>query len=346
LSLKIANVPRRLALWFVAIVLMTAFVYWGRHDLDKVLQLKPLYVGLCFACTLGIAVVSALKWRAALRSIGEHEAAQFGSLLYYFMFGRAVGLVLPMDVSDFGVRTMSLKFNHSVSIGRASYSVYMDRTFDLVVAGLLLTPSILSIVGVIEPATGLILIAGLIAFGLISFSFWGYPTMVVIVFIYHQLFKAVCRLPWVRKRVDPDADGKLFDARDYGPVARWLYLLSVGKFFFTAMRFVAIGAAMGIGLGALDLVLFVPAAQFTALFALTPGGLGIADWSWSALLIKIGAEDNIVVPFLISLRVVISLSIIVIAGLSRLLYRKPVKPAYSEEPAQGGGDGGVGGEAG
>ena len=315
--------PRKLALWLLAAALMAGFVYWGRHDLDKAARLEPVYVAICFGCTVGIAIISAVKWRVALSSMGESEAAHFGSLLYYFVFGRAVGLVLPMDVSDFGVRTMSLKFNHSVSIGRASYSVYMDRTFDLVVAGLLLTPSVLSIIGLIEPLTGLVLFGAFLIFGLISFRFWGRQTMVAIVFIFHQLFKAVCRIPWVGKRVDPDAERKLFAERDFGPVAPSLFLLSVAKFFLTAMRFVSIAAAMGMSLSYAKILLFVPGAQFAALFALTPGGLGIADWSWSALLIRIGADEHMVVPFLISLRVVISLSIIVLVGLSRLLYRKP-----------------------
>lgn len=323
MSLKIGRMPRRGALWLLAIGLMAGFVYWGRHDLDKVMRLEPLYVGICAACTAGIAIISALKWRVALNSMGESGAAHFGSLLYYFMFGRVVGLVLPMDVSDLGVRAMSLKFNHSVSIGRASYSVYMDRTFDLVVAGLFLVPSILSILGVIEVVTGLVLLGALFLFGLASFVFWGSQTMIVIVWIFHQLFKAVCKLPWLRERVDPDAERELFAERDFGPAAPSLFLLSIAKFFFTAMRFVSIAVAMGVSLSVGKILLFVPGAQFAALFALTPGGLGIADWSWSALLIKIGADDHMVVPYLISLRVVISLSIIVLMGFSRLLYRKP-----------------------
>jgi uncharacterized membrane protein YbhN (UPF0104 family) len=228
-----------------------------------------------------------------------------------------------MDVSDFGVRTMSLKLNHSVSIGRASYSVYMDRTFDLVVAGLFLVPSILSILGTIEPVTGLWLFAACFVFGFVSFRFWGKQTMIVIVFIFHQLFKAACKLPWIGKRVEPGTERKLFEERDFGPAAAPLFLLSSVKFLLTAMRFVTIGMAMGFGLGAARLLLFVPGAQFAALFALTPGGLGIADWSWSALLIKIGADESLIVPYLISLRVVISLSIIVLAVFSRLFYRKP-----------------------
>jgi hypothetical protein len=338
LSLRIGRVPRKYILWILALALMAGFIYWGRHNLDKVLTLRPLGVALCFACTAGIAIISAIKWRVALRSIGEVDATHFGSLLYYFLFGRTVGLVLPMDVSDFGVRTMSLKLNHSVSIGRASYSVYMDRTFDLVVAGLFLVPSILSILGTIGPATGIWLMAACFLFGLMSFAFWGRQTMIVIVFIFHQLFKAVCRIPWIGRRVEPDAERKLFSGREFGAVAAPLFLLSCVKFMLTAMRFVTIGMAMGVTLGAAKLILFVPGAQFAALFALTPAGLGIADWSWSALLIKIGADESMIVPYLVSLRVVISLSIIVLAVFSRLLYRKPEQRETKENAAIEGND--------
>ena len=67
MSLKIGRVPRKYALWILALALMAGFVYWGRHNLDKILTLEPLYVGLCFGCTVGIGVISALKWRVALR---------------------------------------------------------------------------------------------------------------------------------------------------------------------------------------------------------------------------------------------------------------------------------------
>ncbi len=319
------SMVNRRILWVVAAVLMGTFLYWGRNDLHRVLDLDPFYVGVCFVCTLGIAITSAVKWKLSLRSLGETDATHFGSLLYYFLVGRAVGLVLPMDASDFGVRTMSLKFNHSVSIGRASYSVYLDRTFDLVIAGVFLVPSILYVTGAVAPLTGVILFAITGTAGLVFFMFFKREATQVLSIIFQFLFKAVCKIPWIGRRVEFEAERKLLADGDFRSVGPALYALSAVKFLFTAMRFVVIAAAMGVEIGGREIFLFVPTAQFAALFALTPAGLGIQDWSWTGLLYKIGVEKSVIVPYLVSLRLVISLSIIVLAAFSRLLYRKPVE---------------------
>jgi uncharacterized protein (TIRG00374 family) len=317
------GMAKKSILWLVAAILMGSLLYWGRHDLVRIKSLDPVMVAVCFGCTAGIAVTSALKWRLSLGMLGEAGATHFGSLLYYFMCGRAIGLVLPMDVSDFGVRMMSLKFKHAVSIGKASYSVYLDRTFDVVVAGLFLIPSVLFITGAVSANTGLILFAVAFGAGLICFTFLAGKSTRLLAFIFRVLFKAVCKIPWVGKRVEFDTENRLLEGGDFTSAAPSLYALSVVKFVFTVLRFVVIAAAVSMSLGFKDIVLFVPGAQFAALFALTPGGLGIADWSWSGLLYKIGADRHMIVPYLVSLRLVIALSIVVLAGLSRLLYRNP-----------------------
>jgi uncharacterized protein (TIRG00374 family) len=314
---------RRHLLWLVAAVLMGVFIYWGRNDLERIRNLDAVMVVACFGCTAGIALTSAMKWKISLDCIGEAGGVRFRSLFYYFMMGRAVGLVMPMDVSDFGVRTMSLKLGHSVSVAKASYSVYLDRTFDVVIAGLFLVPSILFVVGAIGPSLGLPIFAVIFAAGLACFIFWGRQTMAFLRFLFRLMFKAVCAIPWVGRRVEFETESRVLAEVELKSIAPALYALSGLKFGFTAMRFVVIAAAMGMSLRAVDIVMFVPAAQFAALIALTPGGLGIADWSWSGLLYKIGAEKAEIVPYLVSLRLVISLSIVALAGVSRLLWRRP-----------------------
>jgi len=316
------GLSKKHALWSLAALLMAAFLYWGREDLGRIKDLDPFYAVLCFGCTLAMAVVSALKWKMSIQSTGEAARVGFGTLLYYFMFGRTVGLVLPMDISDFGVRTMSLRLGHDFSIGRASYSVYLDRTFDVVVASLFIVPSVLYIAGVIQPMTGIALFGAAFLLGLICFAFFGKLTMKALAFVFRTLFGVMCKIPWIGRRVEFEAERKLLEEVDLGGIAPWLYLLSALKFVFTSLRFVTMAAALGLGLGGLKVLLFVPSAQFAAIIALTPGGLGIADWSWSGLLYKIGADKHLIVPYLLSLRIVVTLSIIVIAGLSWLIFRR------------------------
>jgi uncharacterized membrane protein YbhN (UPF0104 family) len=313
----------RRILWIVAALLMAALIYWGRKDLHLVLTLDLRWVGVCFAGTLGVALCAALKWRISLNAIGEKRAAHFGSLLHYFMIGRAIGLVLPMDVSDLGVRTMSLKYDHSVSVGRASYSVFLDRTFDVMVAGIFLVPSVLFIAGTLPARACMILYALTYAAGFLSLVLFGRQSMRMLQGLFRFLFRLVCRIPWVGKRAGDGTDIDLLDSSEVAPIAPNLFLVSGLKFLFISLRYYAIAAALGIALGSDEIMAFVPSAQYAALLALTPGGLGIADWSWSGLLYKIGVGKEHLVPYLISLRLVITLSVVALALISRLAYRKP-----------------------
>jgi uncharacterized membrane protein YbhN (UPF0104 family) len=315
----------RRILWLVAALLMAALIYWGRHDLRLVLTLDPYWVALCFGGTAGVALCAALKWRLTLSALGEEEAAHLGSLFHYFMMGRAIGLVIPMDVSDLGVRTMSLKFDHSISVRRASYSVYLDRAFDLMITAVLLAPSVLFITGVVPARTCMMLYIAVFAAGFLSFLFLGRATMSALQRLFHLLFNLVCKIPWVGRRVGREPDLERLDPGRLAPVAPQLYVLSGIKFLFMTLRYYSIGAAIGIAPGFSEITGFVPSAQFAALFALTPGGLGIADWSWSGLLYKIGVGKELLVPYLISLRLAIAISIIILALISRLAYRKPAQ---------------------
>jgi uncharacterized protein (TIRG00374 family) len=313
----------RRILWVVAAVLMAALIYWGRKDLHLILKLDPRWACLCFAGTLGVGLCAALKWRISLNAVGEKRAAHFGSLLHYFMIGRAVGLVLPMDVSDLGVRTMSLKYDHSVSVGKASYSVFLDRTFDVMVAGIFLAPSVLFIVGTLPARACMILYALTYAGAFLSLVLFGRQSMHMLQRLFRLLFRLVCRVPWVGKRAGSGEDIDLLDSSQVALIAPKLFLVSGLKFVLISLRYYAIAAALGVTLGPGEVMAFVPSAQYAALLALTPGGLGIADWSWSGLLYKIGVGKEHLVPYLISLRLVISLSVILLALISRLAYRKP-----------------------
>jgi uncharacterized protein (TIRG00374 family) len=309
-------------LWVAAAVLMAGLLWWGRADLGKVLSARPLPLAACFAFSAGIALTGVAKWRICLQSVGEAGRIGARSLFYYFMIGRVLGLVVPMEIGDFGARTMSLKAGHSVPIGRASYSVYLDRTFDVVVSGILLVPSALFIVGVVGRSAGLAI--GLAAFGagLVCFALLGNETMELVVALFRLLLGAICRIPGIRSKVDADAEIKALECASRRSVAAKLYLLSGLKFFFTAMRFVAVAAAMGLGVGVADVALFAPGAQFALVFSVTPGGLGVVDWSWLGLLFKIGVPKSEGVPYLVTLRISVLVSVLALAAVAKVLHRK------------------------
>ncbi|MFZ1947970.1 MAG: lysylphosphatidylglycerol synthase transmembrane domain-containing protein [bacterium] len=309
-------------LWAVALALMAGLLWWGRADLSKVLTARPLPLVACFAFTAGIAMTGVARWRICLKSVGESGTIGIRSLFYYFMLGRVLGLVVPMEIGDFGARTLSLKAGHSVPIGRASYSVYLDRTFDVVVSAILLVPSALFILGVVGRDAGLAIGAGAFAAGLACFALLGRQTMELVVALFRLLLGAICKVPGIRTRVNARAEIEALECARHRSVAVKLYLLSGLKFLFTALRFGAVALAMDLGAGVADMVLFAPGAQFALVFSVTPGGLGVVDWSWLGLLLKIGVPRSDGVPYLVTQRISVLISVLVLAAVAKALHKR------------------------
>lgn len=314
---------RNRVLWVAGAALMVALAWWGRNDLVKILSLRPVPLGLCFLFTLAMALTSVWKWRICLRSMGEAGAAHYWSLFHYFMVGRVLGLLVPMELGDLSARTMSLKYKHSLSLGRGTYSVYLERAFDVAVSGILLAPSALFILDVVSPATGLA-IAGLgFLAGFLCLAVLGRQTIRLLVELFGLILKGICLIPGLRGRVNPKAEKQALAVVDVGRVAPKLYLLSGIKFLCTALRFASVALATGMATGVADILLFTPGAQLALVFSVTPGGLGVVDWSWSGLLLKMGVSKHEIVPYLITLRLAVLVSVLVLAGISRLVLLRP-----------------------
>lgn len=309
--------------------LMAALVWWGRNDLVKILSLRPLPLALCFLFTLAMALTSVWKWRICLRSMGETGAADARSLFHYFMIGRVLGLVVPMELGDLSARTMSLKFKHDLSVGRGTYSVYLERAFDVAASGILVVPSALFILDVVSAGAGLAIAAGSFVAGLVCFVAWGGRTIRLLIQLFGLILKVASMIPGLRGRINPRAEIETLAMSDVGRVAPKLYLLSGLKFLWTALRFASVALATGMAVGIPDMLLFAPGAQLALVFSVTPGGLGVVDWSWSGLLLKIGVSRHDIVPYLVTLRLAVLVSVLVLAGFSRLV---PLKPQGDAKP--------------
>jgi len=313
---------------------MLSLLWWGRDDLGRIRSLRPLPLALCFVFTLAIALTAVLKWRICLKSMGECCADRLGSLFYYFMVGRVLGLVIPMEIGDFSVRTMSLKLDHRVPIGRASYSVYLDRTFDVIVSAILLVPSGLFILGVLGSTAAFAIGGAAFLGGFLCFAFFGRQTIRGLAVGFGYIFRAICCIPGLRGRVDATAETRALAMSGSADIASTLYLLSGVKFIWTALRFASIALATGLSVGVGNVLLFAPGAQAALVFSVTPGGLGVVDWSWSGLLYRIGVDKHDIVPYLVTMRVAVLVSVLLIAGCSRFFYRGPVLNAGATGAAE------------
>jgi uncharacterized protein (TIRG00374 family) len=310
----------------LGIALLGLVLYLGGADnLDQLKQLRwlPLVGGL--GATFGIAASIALRWQTLVRSFYKDFAAGWLSLFRYFLWNRLVGFIVPKDLSDIGGRTATLVVKHDVPLQYAGASVLLDRVFDIVIMGLFLGPSLLFLtdsVGIVGGMAFMILIASGFYF-LIQF---GYHFLTDLISKAFNLFVGLLRrLPIIRQRS--------LNKLEFFPLSKHhfsrAYFFSLLKFSCTALRFVFFARALAMPISPFVFFLSMPIGQLSFLFAFTPGGIGIFEAGWYAILAYIGVPHSYISPFLIEQRIftIIFIGILfliseLIAFLSPLLTRR------------------------
>ena len=233
------------------------------------------------------------------------------------MIGRVLGLVVPMELGDLSARTVSLKVEHSIPSGGPPTRSILTAPSTSLVSGILLVPSALFILGAVGPSAGLAIAGVGFVAGLVCFALFGSQTIGAAGGRSSACSQGDLQDPrhaeagWTpRRRRKALAVAEL---RVGGPEALPAERPQVPAHRACASR--RWRRPCGIGVGVADILLFAPGAQFALVFSVTPGGLGVVDWSWSGLLYKIGVPKHDIVPYLISLRAAVLVSVLVLARL-------------------------------
>lgn len=263
--------------------------------------------------------LGALKWRVATRWLasGEHlptlwvmtEVTTIGSLFSQF---------LPPQVSLIAVRWWtSNRFLRREN--KVVSSTLFEQIFDflvLLIAGL--AGAIFLLVNT-PPYT--IFIFAVVAF------FIGLYLLRFLLFLGAFTSQSLGRIRFLRGfgTVSHDAFLKAYEAPM--PVSMRIAALSVAGFFCRAARIAVIVVAFAPSADVTQVLAAHPAIWFLVAIPVTPGGIGVVEWSWSGLLIAAGATASNAAIAAIAFRLLTIASLaVILAGfatvrLSRLLVR-------------------------
>jgi uncharacterized membrane protein YbhN (UPF0104 family) len=99
-----------------------------------------------------------------------------------------------------------------------------------------------------------------------------------------------------------------------------VYLFSLFKFGCTTGRLVLFALTLNVPISPTLILLGTPVAQLTYLFAFTPGGLGIFEAGWLAILILGGVSWDHAMIFVVGQRILTVILVGLLAVLSQFLY--------------------------
>jgi len=277
-------------------------------------RLLPL-VGAMLA-TFGITGATVARWRTISNMLNGSQTTLWVDYFHFLIVGRTLGFILPKDVADVGSRTLWLSKLHGLPISQAAASVIMDRFFDVFVSCLLLLAALPFWLGwIMAPYSIALMFTLAIILGLLLF--FGYSFVVTgLTWLKGRQLLLVRFISWPRKDwLDLPSMGNLDRA-----VLLRIYLCSLFKFVCTSARLFLFSLALGLPISATLILLGTPIGQFDYMCAFTPGGLGLFEAGWFAILRLGGVGMQDATTFVVGQRILTLMLIGILALLSQALY--------------------------
>lgn len=308
---------RHIVLLIVGFALFAGFIYFiNEESIQKLKEIRWLPAAGALVATLGITSSIAFRWGTIVNALEGRKLAPWHRYYHYFIQSRALGFVLPKDVTDFGVRILWLKRSHKSSLSDAGVSVFIDRLYDLMAMLILLASVVPYWLGMFSAvATGGLMVVIIVAFGYL------------LVYRQHYLLRLMQKLlnfalklfsvfPFIKKRLP-----ERIDIPDFGKKTNTrIYAASILKMAFTMARFVMFAFALNIMVNPEIIILGTPLGQLGYLFSFTPGGLGIFEAGWYGILQLAAVSTQTALLFVVGQRILTIAVILVLAFVSQVVY--------------------------
>lgn len=284
--------------------------------LDAVLatdQRLFLLIVVSSAIHLGL---SGYKWNLVTKRLTPTVAGRGGFAFHFFYtaLGALFGQILPVQLSTVAARIVGLRLHHGVDAMPGARTSIYEQVFDLLVPLVLVVPSLLFVLGGLG-AAGACATAGLALIALALATAWCGP-----------------RLGRAHAGTGPDGAGApAWSARLAAalgaPGSRLdrrfllqLYGLSVLRFANLVVRAILVAYAVGVALSPEDIAAAMPLVQLSFIVSVTPAGIGLTEWTWSGVLVALGAGFALAGAYALMLRLLVFASIVLVSLLALLLF--------------------------
>lgn len=264
-------------------------------NLTSRLSLSPPWlIPVLMLFSIGQVALSAVKWREALAAYGH---ANGRPTLRFCIFHSTVANVLSQLVSTYLsssiVRGAAARRNRAFPTAHGLVSSAYEQLFDVALMGIFAFATV---------AAWLLHGGAVTWFG---FTALGLAVCGAGLIAGHRIPAALRKVrlpaflvPWAERTASAFAMG-LFDRALTGK----LFALSLARYAILAGRAMLIAVAVGFAISPLDIARAFTLVLATQFASLTPGNLGLQEWSWSALLALQGTPLAVATEFALTYRV-------------------------------------------
>lgn len=283
-------------------------------------------------CTAAFVSLSALKWllvHNTAQARATHDRLHWQSAIYLTGMGAALSIFVIPQVAVLATRSVGSKYGLGKSASGAAAATAYEQLFDLVPLGVMAVTTLVALALGWGSDTWLattIVALGLAAAGLIISG--GSLTRLL-----SALTKALPdKLGQHLALLSTPEAAKLMQP---GFIAKIL-AISYIRYGFVFLRAFIIVRAIGLGIDTATFAQSFSLVRAVGLVALTPGSLGITEWSWTGVLTWFGLSAVGAAAFALTSRILNSLALVVvflIVALGHKLRRSGAYPSIDHERA-------------
>jgi len=251
--------------------------------------------------------LGARKWLIVLRTTapGPESGPGLTEAMLTSALGELLGQVMPVQAGIAVARSLASHLNIGPSLRANLGTTLYEQLFDLIVVG------IAAVAGVL----GLVLHAG--ALGWVPFILiWALGSMVLSLKLPTMLAAQAYRVGRLlgKPGLISEIQNTSRSVSALSTVPAQLAVLSMVRYLTNLLRLVVLLGALGMWSQAIPAMIGLPLVQIIGVVPVTPGNLGVTEWTWSAVLVSSGATIGKAALFALAARVVnvVALSILVL----------------------------------
>jgi Lysylphosphatidylglycerol synthase TM region len=270
----------------LALVLLVALVKLARVDVAQLLRLlaavKPLPLMELVLLIVLHALLGAEKWRLVERRVAPGAEHSRRLCFCFTAIGTAAAQILPMQLATALARSLGSHLVRGSGAFRGALTSLFEQLFDLIVVASCGAASLYCLW--MRDLGRWPLVAGAavaLAFALIGPALAGAAAVA-------SRLTTDCR--WSNGRIGrlagALAESRLFD----GWLTRGLVGLSIFRFVAVWLMSVAAVHAAGLNVSGVQLAAALPLVVLATALAVTPGGIGVNEWTFAAALVGFGVD--------------------------------------------------------
>lgn len=270
-------------------------------NINRILQVNYLYITLCFIVTMLSFLTDTVRWKLISDEIAGRKTASFLSFLSIYLRTISLGQFISQSGSLLVARPIYMRKKYNFTYKESFITLFIEKVADLYYV--------------------------FVFFLIFLFNFFfnnHWITLSILLFFISSLIfvykiqKIEKYIYWILKKIgkikkkNVNIDLKKLEFHSYKKLA----ILSIIRFFAYGLRFFLLAKAINLSISYTDILLGMPIAQLSLIFAFTPGALGVLEAGWSGVLKIFQYSNNTIGYFVLGFRfywIVFSLVIYIIS---------------------------------